>query len=422
MLKAADSSFAGWPTDPHGEPSPFGRKEGPERYLRTPAAIARFGDRVDRLAPFLWQTDPLADDAVAALADHPQRAALIDRVLRASPGDTSALADAPPALRALMTAAWRVPFWVDWPAVDRGGRVLVRAGIIGGLVLGAKALIYGYASPGGNKPLMFSGQLKASAPRRLNETSRFVRAVTQAGGMRAGADGFVITLKVRLMHAQVRRMILSSGRWQAERWGAPINQHDMAATTLLFSSVTMEGLRQFGLSISAQESTDYMHLWRYVGHLMGVTEELLPTSEADGVAFTKLIESTHAQPDDDSRALVRALLESGEHDRSATDEERATARKTRPLVYGICRGLLGDKLADALGVPATRMRHVVPAVRAMYGALELARQRSPRLADALLRRGQKYWDMVVARGLGAATQAFALPERLGGLDLGAFSG
>jgi hypothetical protein len=30
--------------------------------------------------------------------------------------------------------------------------------------------------------------------------------------------------------------------------------------------------------------------------------------------------------------------------------------------------------------------------------------------------------MVVARGLGAATQAFALPERLGGLDLGAFSG
>ncbi len=388
----------------------------PDRYLRTPAALARYGDRVDRLAPWLLRADPLADDAVAALAERTDRAALIDRALACRAG---ALDDAPAALGAFMESAQRLPFWADWAAIDRGGRVLVRAGVLGGIVLGAKALNYGYASPGGNKPLVFSGRLQESAARRLNETSRFVQAVTRPGGMRAGAEGFVITLKVRLMHAQVRRMILGSGRWQAERWGTPINQHDMAATTLLFSTVTLEGLRQLGLQISRDEGFDYMQLWRYIGHLMGVDEELLPASEREGEELAGLIEMTQAEPDDDSRALVRALLGASEHDRSATEEERRQARKIRPIAHGICRGLLGDWRADHLAVPATRLRHIVPTVRAIVTAVEVARARSPRLADALLRRGELYWETVVARGLGAATQAFALPDRLGGLDTGA---
>jgi hypothetical protein len=389
----------------------------PRRYLRTTAALARYGDRVDRLAPFLLETDPLADDAVAALADRRDRAALIDRALGCAPG---ALDDAPTALRTFMDSAQRLPFWADWAAIDRGGRVLVRAGVLGGIVLGAKALNYGYASPGGNKPLMFSGRLQESAARRLNETSRFVQAVTRPGGMRAGATGFVITLKVRLMHAQVRRMILGSGRWRPAQWGVPINQHDMAATTLLFSTVTLEGLRQLGLQISDDEGADYMQLWRYIGHLMGVDEELLPASEREGEELAGLIEMTQAEPDDDSRALVRSLLEAGEHDRSASEAERERSRKIRPIAHGICRGLLGDWRADHLAVPSTPLRHLVPTVRAIVSVLEVARQRSPRLAGALLRNGEEYWETVVARGLGAATQAFTLPERLRGLDLGAF--
>ena len=33
------------------------------------------------------------------------------------------------------------------------------------------------------------------------------------------------------MHAQVRRLLLGSGRWDVEAWGLPINQADMAAMT-----------------------------------------------------------------------------------------------------------------------------------------------------------------------------------------------
>ena len=382
----------------------------PARYLATPAARAEFGDRVDRLAPFLSVIDPLADEAVAALNERPGGMALIDRILD---GDRVAAGAAPAALGAFMDAVERVPFWVDWGAIDRGGRLLMRSGLLGGIVLGAKALNYGYASPDGNKPLVFSGRLRQSAPRRLNETSRFVQAVARSGGLRRHADGFKITLKVRLMHAQVRRMILSSGRWQPERWGAPINQHDMAATTLLFSIVTLEGLRQLGLQVSEDEAADYLHLWRYVGHLMGVDAELLPTTERDALALGRLMFATQAPPDDDSRALVRALLEASEQ--QGSDEERARARRLRPVAYGICRGLLGDVLADQLAIPPTPLRHLVPTVRAVVATLEQARRRSPRLEAALVRLGERYWDTVVSRGLHDSIHDFALPQRLAGL-------
>ena len=374
---------------------------------------AELGDRVERLGPFLWESDPLADAAVAALAESGQGMALVDRLVD---GDAIAREQAPAPVRALLEAARQVPFWVDWAALDRGGRLLVRAGLLGGIVLGAKALNYGYASPGGNKPLVFSGRLQDSAVRRLNETSRFVQAVTRPGGMRPGADGFRITLKVRLMHAQVRRMILASGRWRAAEWGAPINQHDMAATTLLFSSVTLDGLRQLGLHISLQEADDYLQLWRYVGHLMGVTESLLPASEREAQSLARLIDATQAPPDDDSRALVRALLHASEN---GSDEDRARGRRVRPVAFGFCRGLLGDALADQLGIPPTRLRHLVPAVHRVVATLELARRSSSRLEEALLRAGARYWETVIARGLEYATHAFSLPGELRGLDLGA---
>ena len=395
------------PLDPIDDPAPG----WPARYLATASARAEFGDRVARLAPFLSVCDPLADAAVAALAERPGSLALIDRILD---GGVAAAPEAPAALRQLVEAVERVPVWVDWRAIDRGGRVLVRSGVLGGIVLGAKALTYGYASPSGNKPLVLSGRLRESAPRRLNETSRFVQAVTRPGGLLRQADGFKITVKVRLMHAQVRRMILRSGRWLPDRWGAPINQHDMAATTLLFSIVTLDGLRQLGVHVSEDEGADYLHLWRYVGHLMGVDDELLPATERDASSLGRLMFATQGPPDDDSRALVRALLEASEQ--QGSDEERTRARRLRPVAHGICRGLIGDTLADQLAIAATPMRHLVPVVRAVVGTLERARRQSRGLERALARLGERYWDTVVSRGLHHATHDFALPHRLAGLE------
>lgn len=386
----------------------------PSRFCRLDEARRRFGDRVDRLAPWLHVLDPPADRAVAALGELARPAegpALVDAALAGRRDGV------PEALASLIDAARTIPVWVDWQAVDRGGRLFLRAGILGGIVLGAKALIHGYASPGGNKPLMFSGRLHQQAARRLNETARFVQAVCRPGGLRPDGDGFAITIKVRLMHAQVRRMLLASPRWRTDLWGAPINQHDMAATTLLFSLVTLMGLRQLGLHVTRDESDDYMHLWRLAGHLLGVAPELVPATEREAMELVELIASTQGEPDDDSRALVEALLGASDGDPSPVYRERA--RRIRPIAEGLTRGLLGHAMADALAVPRTPWIYMVPAVRQVVGVVERARRLSPLVEAQLVRVGELYWDTVIARGLAGATADFALPERLGGVPLSA---
>jgi hypothetical protein len=382
----------------------------PARFVNLAAARARFGDRVDRLAPYFYRVDDLADRAVEALAALPSSqgwemlTSALDRGIDAATG-------APEGLRALFAEVDRVPPWVDWEALDRGGELLMRAGPFGGMVLGAKSLVHGYLSPGGNKPLVFSGRLTEQAGRRLNETSRFVQAVCRPGGMRRGSDGFKITVKVRLMHAQVRRMILRSGRWDEATWGAPINQHDMSATSLLFSLSVLEGLRMLGLQITPDESERYIQLWRYVGRLIGGEPDLVPGSELEAWQLAELIGATQGPPDADSRALVKAMLESPVID-AKSPEARKRAQLQMRLGQGLVRGFFGDEVADALGVPRTPWRHSVRVLRRLNLAAEQVRTRVPAAHRTAVEVGQRYWDRVVEIGLAGATAEFRPPERI----------
>jgi hypothetical protein len=271
--------------------------------------------------------------------------------------------------------------------------------------------VLGYASPAGNKPLVFSGRLQEQAARRLNETSRFVQAVCRPGGMRRAGDGFHITVKVRVMHAEVRRMILRSGRWDEARWGAPINQHDMSATTLLFSLAVVEGLRTLGLEIERDELERYLQLWRYVGWVMGCDRELTPASELSARQLTELIKATQGPPDDDSRALTRALFASP-FAGARTPAELRRARMHSELGQGLVRGLLGDAMADALGVAVTPWRHTAAVVRRLATPAERVRRHVPAAHRAAVEAGLRYWDRIVEVGLAGKPAEFRAPEKL----------
>ena len=356
------------------------------------------------------RTDPLADAAVAAFDEMPPGAGF-EQVQRAASRGIAAVPEAHPAIAALMRAVERVPPWVDWAAIDRGGEVLLRSGAFGGMVLGVQALPYGYAAPAGNKPLTLSGRLMEQAPRRLSETARFVHAVCMPSGLRRGADGYVTCIKVRVMHAQVRRLLWESGKWQRDEWGEPINQHDMVATTLLFSGVVLDGLRKLGFRISAAESQRYMHLWRYVGWLLGTDLELLPVTEADALKLGDLIMRTQERPDDDSRALTRALFDAGQRG-AHSERERARAAKMQPIAIALSRALLGSELADELGIARTRLVHLVPVLRAAVRLVEGVRSRVHLFDSVALSVGSHYWTEVVERGLGDEPAEYAPPQAL----------
>jgi hypothetical protein len=382
----------------------------PTRFTNLSRARARFGDRVDRLGPFLGKVDDLADGVVARIDAMPkgQGWAMFNQ---AAARGIASIGGAPEEMRAFFAEAERVPAWVDWATLERGGQVLMRAGLLGGLVLGLYSLPMGYASPGGNKPLVFSGRLQEHASRRLNETARFVQAVCRPGGMRPFADGWQITLKVRLMHAQVRRMILATGRWDAGAWGLPVNQHDMAGTVLLFSLTVLDGLRKLGVRLGPEDADDYIQLWRWVGLLIGTDPELVPGSERDAWRLADLISATMAPPDADGRALTRALLLSPLG--AATNErERRNLEKRVEVSKALCRELVGDAIADDLGVERTSWRLGVPVLKRLVSLAEAVRGSVPGVDRTAIFTGTRYWDRVVEIGLAGATAEFGLPDRL----------
>lgn len=381
----------------------------PRRFTNLVAARAQFGERVDKIGAFLWKPDALADAVIDWMVKTgPAAQAIFDSALDRGLGSVE---QPPEALRALFDVIERVPAWVDFPTLSRGGEVLLRAGILGGFVLGARSIIYGYTSPGGNKPLVFSGRLREQAARRLHETSRFVEAVCQREGMRRFSDGFKITIKVRIMHAMVRRMILQSGRWHSQEWGLPINQHDMAGTTLLFSVVLLDGLRSLGCAISADDSDDYMHLWRYTSWLIGVDEELLPANEAEGRRLGLVIKTTQGVPDEDARELTRALLDAPLTE-ARTRFEKARAIFISQLGRGLCRGLMGDEIADQLGVEHTALDYVVPTLASVVWPVERLR-RTGNLNPFFTKMGRRYWAEIIAAGLRKNPATFSVPQHLG---------
>ncbi len=381
----------------------------PSRVQRRDEARRRFGDLLDRLVPFLFRTDPRADEVVATLADATaeERRAAISNAVRMPFEDHGA------AWSALLEDAVAVPMWVDWAAIDRAGHLFRRAGVVGGLVLGLRSLVFGYAAPAGNKPLALSGRLEASGAHRLAETGKFTSAVCAPDGMRVGASGWASTLRVRLMHAQVRRLISVSARYDHEAWGQPINQHDMLSTILLFSTVFTEGLEMMGLSVTAQEKEDYIQLWRYVAHVIGVEHELIPTSDAEARRYAELIECTQGSPDADSKALTHALLNGPIRAMSKRDDRSlAIARAQRDLAEGLCRGFVGDSIADDLGLSKTPWRWTIPLLRPSIRSVEAVRERSGLLTTVAEYLGTSYWDHAVESGLRGGVAQFDLPTRL----------
>ena len=386
----------------------------PSRSVPTAEGRSRYGDAFDRLAPFLLQSDPLADAAVEAVVQHGARGKAWLDALAAG----ALPVDAPEPLQALRAQLEHVPLWVDWDRIDAGARVLLGSGLLTGLVLAAKSIVLGYASPGGNKPLALSGALTSRAPRRLNETSRYVRGVLLPGGLRKGGEGYALTVKVRLMHARVRLLALRDSRWRTEEWGVPINQHDMVATTLLFSEMLLQGLETLGVTIREAEGDAVTHLWRYAGHLMGVSGELLPTSRREAQRLAELIEVSQAPPDDDSRRLTRALFEVPQLEVSGVPAaQRKAAEKfayrSRELLSVAAYELLGAPLSKQLAIEPSPWRGALPLLRRLVRTSAFVARTVPGFEARAVEAGRRYWDDVRDQGLLRYDAGFLLPERLG---------
>jgi hypothetical protein len=318
---------------------------------------------------------------------------------------------APDAVRALFTHLASPPSFVDMQELALGARTYQRTGLCGPMVLSAFSLMRGYHSAAAVKPLAFTGQLDRMARRRLAETGRFLFAVSQVDGLERQRDGWKMAVRVRMIHAHVRRMLMKSPRWEERAWGLPINQADMAATSLSFSVSVLYATRIMGFRYTTEEADAFIRLWRYVSWLSGVDPALLPSSEREAMDLAHMVDSLQPGPDADSIALAQALRNT-----TAMRNDSPADRLITPILLrwhdAITRATAGDQKADDLGVPDGWFRHMIAGGRLVIGPIERARETIPGASRLIAWLGNRSHAFAVKKELQGHEPSFDPPRSI----------
>ncbi|PXY31538.1 oxygenase MpaB family protein [Prauserella muralis] len=346
--------------------------------LFAPGDLRATERQVRRLRAFAQAEDPPADALAAAMRARGsgELRAGFERALQHG---IDAVEDPPAELADFFRAVEATPYWVDTARLERGARAIARTGILGLFPLGDMSLMGGYLASRATKSLVGTGAIEQAASRRLVETAVWWIDVTTPGALRIGGHGYASALRVRLVHAHVRAAMNRRADWDYAAWDRPVNQVQTVGTLLLFSLVYVLGMQLLGVRYTDRERADMLHLWRYVGWLMGIPEQLLPATEDDAWRLLWLLATTEFVPDDDSRRLAAALL------RSHADVGRGRGAVGKVLSHvsvrvhsSISRLVLGKTNADFLGLPNDPVAQgLVVAAAAANFAAETVRQWVP---------------------------------------------
>jgi len=366
----------------------------PARYGNREQAEERFGALARDYVEALSTSDELGDAALEALDALGERGRLV--LEHALTAGIDAAPDAPAELRALFADLASPPFEVDLARIDRGARALGRCGVPYGIAT-KQSLYWGYFSGSAVKPLAWTGELRQpeAALRRLTDTGTWTLAVVRPGQLSRDAAAWHATVRVRLVHARVRRALRASGRWDDTAWGAPINQADTAMTVLEFCHLPLRMLRLLGVRFSAEELDGVYALWRYVGHLIGVPANINPDGEQESARLLELIELTRDPPDEDSIALVAATLGST-HVGATSRLERRSASLLESMERELAWHHLPDSHLERLRFPASRSRRTVPALRGAIRIGEALRRAVPAAEAGLRLANDRLNDHLIA--------------------------
>lgn len=299
-----------------------------------------------------------------------------------------------------------VPGWVDRATIDRAQDWFVRVWSHVFCALYAGSLPSAYACHQGVEVLHRTAQLETNAKRRLNETAQFILDVMRPGGLEPGGAGYQAARKVRLMHAGVRWLIEHQERavWDRDLLGDPINQEDLLLTLLTFTEVVFEVFDRTGVEYSDQEAADYIHLWSWVGCLLGVEEKQLPLDRAATIELMEHVRTVHYGPSEAGRVLTAALLDQA---------SGLLPPGVRGLPAAAVRWYIGDEAADFIAVPRADW------TKALFGPLAAVTRvmSATPLHQGMLRGfsdrfGRAMLTLAVTAERGGDRASFSIPEEL----------
>ncbi|MFI6369013.1 oxygenase MpaB family protein [Nocardia sp. NPDC050630] len=363
-------------------PTPLLFTEFPFRYavpVLAPGDLRCTAAQRDSFRRFAQVGDPLADDLVAMFKRLPVGEGRRMFEIAVERG-VDAVSNPPTELTAFFDQVETDPYWLDRTKIDRGARVVERTSVWGGIAMGMFALMGGYLAARADKTLVGTGDLDAMAPRRLAETTQWWLDVTTPGGLQRNQVGYKSVLRVRLMHALVRAGMNRRADWDYEAWDHPVNQVLTVGTLGLFSMANLVGAQALGLRFSAQEKDAVFQLWRYVGFLLGIDAEILPTNETDTWRAFWILADTEFIPDEDSRRLAQALVPAagGLFIGTDTAAKRLIRRVITNYLVAYSRIVLGPTNSDFLGLQNSKFfQSAVMATAVVNGTIEVPRQLIP---------------------------------------------
>lgn len=143
--------------------------------------------------------------------------------------------------------------------------------------------------------------------------------------------GYIAAKKVRFLHSSMRFMLMRPGRmtpfrageapsgvtealshvdtaWDVNEFGVPINQEDLAYTLLTFSYLIPIGLEKWGCAWTDRQRSDFLHLWKLVGYLMGIEETFLTDQWDEAAELFEATRSRQAGASTQGKALTDAVM------------------------------------------------------------------------------------------------------------------
>ncbi len=356
------------------------------------------------LAGMQHHADPLADQTIADIlgdwpagdvaADAPQWAR-IDTVNRlfgewtdnASLVNWTAQGDGvddamAKALHRYVQAAQVLPPWADAHKIRLAEKLFMDHGALSCILLFCASLPECYVIPDLSSVLHTSGQLEQNAEYRIRSTAAMIFPVMMHGGLGQPGAGVAQVLKVRLIHATIRNLILhgspqsaveqllagggghiapqtpllKGGRqamfqalyargWNLKGDGLPCNQEELAYTLLTFGYVFLRSLRRLGIGLPARDEEAYLHAWNVVGHILGIDQTLMvDTMDQAKTLMARMQARGRAEPvtPDPRPALGQALMR--------TMEKALPWAIVKPFPQLMTRYLCGRATANDLGL------------------------------------------------------------------------
>ena len=351
--------------------------------------------------------DPLADRVVEDLSKAFDPGRIQTVLTRALDQFNNPPPGTPESLRNLLAEANSIPDWYDPDIARLASRAFLRNPeiVLAGLATGA--IVEGFSTLI-SKSFLLRGRIIDNGVRRLKQNNLHLLEQLLPGGQEPGGDGWRLTLRIRLVHAQTRMLIRRSGVWDESRFGTPISTAHILLGAVSFSARLMEHVARLGGGFSQEEREAYVHVWRYSGWILGIPEDLLFHDEASALHIFRIATLCEPEVGDDSIAMANSIINSVPVVLGVTEPQirRAQVRG----YYRISRALIGDELADQFRFPKRKKLPVLLLIRLRYRIQRLLMKLTPSwLAPKSL---GKFNVILSASDLAALEHSYRLPTAL----------